>query len=234
MKENESPSYYAIIPANVRYNKKLTPRAILLYGEITALCSKHGYCWATNQYFANLYSVSKVSVSKWISELEQGGYIETHIKYKEPSNQVDKRYIRILIHPIKENFNTPIKENLKDNKDNNTSFFSNTSNSQEQSSSALFPEFDIDKKSLFKNSTVGNIIAFKQQFKDPVYSNIDLDYYFNAIADWNEIKKVKRTAKGWLATARNFMRKDNEKKKLRTLDGNQEILSQEQIDYLKM
>ena len=33
----EKPNYYAINPADVRYSKKLTPNATLLYAEITAL-----------------------------------------------------------------------------------------------------------------------------------------------------------------------------------------------------
>ena len=67
--KKDYPSYYAIIPANVRYDKKLTPNAKLLYSEITALCNKKGYCWSTNKYFAELYDVSNTSISKWISSL---------------------------------------------------------------------------------------------------------------------------------------------------------------------
>ena len=44
----EKPNYYAIIPAEIRYDKKLTPNSKLLYGEITALANKEGYCWAGN------------------------------------------------------------------------------------------------------------------------------------------------------------------------------------------
>ena len=64
----EKPSYYAIIPANVRY-ADITPNAKLLYGEITALCSKEGYCWASNNYFAELYDVDVRTIKRWVSEL---------------------------------------------------------------------------------------------------------------------------------------------------------------------
>ena len=80
----ERPNYYAIIPANIRYDADLTANAKLLYGEITALCNEKGYFWATNEYFANLYGVSKTSISKWISSLIQKEYIfsaGTHSKW---------------------------------------------------------------------------------------------------------------------------------------------------------
>jgi hypothetical protein len=42
---NEKPHYYAIIPASVRYDRR-----------IPALCNKEGYCWAENTYFANIFT----------------------------------------------------------------------------------------------------------------------------------------------------------------------------------
>ena len=131
-------SYYAIIPANIRYDDELTPNAKLLYGEITALCNEKGYCWANNEYFAKLYGVSKVSVSNWINQLVDRGYLASEMIYKEGSKEIKNRYLRIgdpikenfntpqrnLYDPIKENFNTPIKENFKDN----NTLLNNTSN----------------------------------------------------------------------------------------------------------
>ena len=90
------PSFYAIIPASVRYDDTLCPNAKLLYGEITALCNKEGRCWAGNAYFANLYGVSKVSISKWVRQLVDAGFIQSEIQYAEGSKEILNRYITLI------------------------------------------------------------------------------------------------------------------------------------------
>lgn len=93
-------SYYAVIPAIVRYDRELTGNAKLLYGEITALCNEKGYCWATNQYFADLYDVSKKTITQWIKQLEKRKYVETKLNYKENSKEVANRFIFLLPFPV--------------------------------------------------------------------------------------------------------------------------------------
>ena len=125
--EEQQRAYYAVIPATVRYDKTLPANAKLLYGEITALCNESGYCFASNQYFADLYGVSKQSVSSWISTLIAKGYLTSEIQYKEGSKEILNRYLRLFEYPIQENLNTPIQKNPKDNNKNNINNYINNS-----------------------------------------------------------------------------------------------------------
>lgn len=140
--ETVQKSYYAIIPANVRYDTELPANAKLLYGEITALCNEKGYCWAGNEYFASLYKVSKTSVSKWISKLIEQGYITSEIIYREGSKEILHRYLRIVNDPIQEKLKrstTKVKEPMKEKlKDNNT--VNNTSNNTNNNDKEVLPE----------------------------------------------------------------------------------------------
>ena len=92
MNEESKNNYYAIIPATVRYNKDLKPNEKLLYGEITALANRYGYCYAQNRYFAELYNVSIETVSRWLSHLQKLGFIKIEIRRNE-NKEIIARYI---------------------------------------------------------------------------------------------------------------------------------------------
>tara|TARA_R100001143_G_C3341483_1_gene124523 strand:- start:642 stop:1301 length:660 start_codon:yes stop_codon:yes gene_type:complete len=117
------PNYYAVIPAEVRYSKNLTPNAKLLYAEITALSQKDGSCWASNKYFSKLYDVSTVTISRWVSSLVENNFINREIVYKKGTKEIDKRYLQLCNGGINKNVNAPINKNVKDNNTsiNNTS-----------------------------------------------------------------------------------------------------------------
>ena len=89
----DKPNYYAIIPAEVRYSD-IKPSAKLLYGEITCLSNLKGYCYATNNYFALLYKVSKNTISLWVKSLNDAGFIKVQMIYK--NKQIIERRMTII------------------------------------------------------------------------------------------------------------------------------------------
>jgi hypothetical protein len=95
----EKPNYYAVIPAEVRYNKKLTPNSKLLYAEITALCNMNGKCTASTQYFCRLYEVSRASIQNWLRLLEKNDYITRDVKYRQGSKEILSRSIKLVATP---------------------------------------------------------------------------------------------------------------------------------------
>ena len=159
--EKEQPSYYAVIPANVRYDTRLTANEKLLYGEITCLSQKEGYCWASNKYFAELYDVSTRTVSKWVNHLIECGYICSELVYKENSKEVEQRKLCLSqskqsLHPIEEKFHrpieekfyTPIEEKFQDNNINNNNININISRKRDTS----LPLTDISYESSIRNN----------------------------------------------------------------------------------
>lgn len=122
----------------------------LLLVEIDSLDSEQG-CFASNEYLANFFGLSKNRISKMVSALKEKGYIKVQIYYKEGTKQIEKRIIRVnrQRHPIGENANTygykrqegigenantPIGENAKDNNTfiNNTDYITTTTDQSQE------------------------------------------------------------------------------------------------------
>ena len=118
-------SYYAIIPAYIRYNKELKFAERLMYGEITALSNKEGYCFASNRYLADLYRVSQSTISRWISHLAEIGSLHIEI-IRNDKKEIIERRIYVVDNPYVQNSTYPICKKSKDNIINNNmldSFF---------------------------------------------------------------------------------------------------------------
>lgn len=83
---------------------------------------------------------------------------------------------------------------------------------------------------LFENSRFADFQKFDAAFKTPEFADVDIAYYYHAVADWSAQKGKKM--KDWIATARNFMRSDMEKNKLHRLT-KESALSPDAIKYLQ-
>ncbi|NKC66721.1 helix-turn-helix domain-containing protein [Vagococcus fluvialis] len=190
----ESPGYYAVIPAKIRYSKNLIPNSKLLYGEITALCNEKGFCWASDSYFQKLYGVSKSTVQRWLDSLEKEGFIIREVRYKEGSKEIEKRFIRISEIPIPKKANTlyselgegysqkqdlPIPRNRRDNITSNTTI-NNTNNNIDQSPSKEADSVSLKNKfnEIWEQYPTGRkqgkdkaFKAYKRAIKDGVTEN---------------------------------------------------------------
>ena len=170
------PNYYAIIPAEVRYNKKLTPNAKLLYAEITALCNMNGKCTASTQYFCRLYEVSRSSIQNWLKLLEDIGYITRDVKYKQGSREIESRYIKLVDTPSLKNYT----DNTNININNNNITYSN-------------------RKALFKKPTLDSVKSYCIERNNNIDAEAFLDFYESK--DWkigkNKMKDLKAAVRTW-------------------------------------
>ena len=92
----DQSSLFAVIPAAVMRDKRLRANAKLLYGEITALARKGGYCWAENSHFAEVLGVSAKTVSELIGQLQKCGHIQVEVQRDDQSHVVLSRRLWII------------------------------------------------------------------------------------------------------------------------------------------
>ena len=164
---NVKNSYYAVIPATVRYDNNVVPSAKLLYGEITALCNEKGYCWATNDYFGRLYSVSKRTISTWIKSLCDAGYISTEFILDNESQKVKVRCLKVVeknfVAPTKETYGPP-RSRLREPHEENFAENNTLNNTFNISSSQIFEKSKINderikKKKVFEADSEAYLLA---------------------------------------------------------------------------
>ena len=186
----EKKSYYAIIPANVRYDETLPPNAKLLYGEITALCNAEGYCWASNKYFADLYGVSISSIKRWVKSLVDKKYITSRLIYKEGGGEIETRWLQICAEGSVKNEPTP---SVKNELDNNTSINTTSNITNEYIETPK-------KRKPFIPPTLEEVQAHCNERHNNVDAQKFYDYYTSA--EWydgkgNKVKNWKQKVITW-------------------------------------
>ena len=187
----EKPNYYAILPAEVRYSKDLTPNAKLLYAEITALCNMNGKCTASTQYFCRLYEVSRGAVQNWLKMLDDNGYINRTVIYKQGTKEIMHRYI-----------NLKDKGSINISTDNTNINITNTNLT------------DSNKKAFFKKPTLDEVKNYCILRKNNIEAEAFIDFYESK--GW-QIGKEKM--KSWKACVRTWeSRYKNKPKTMSKLD----------------
>ena len=81
----------------------------------------------------------------------------------------------------------------------------------------LFSNSDVAKLVSFTHAGVADVTALARVLPDLAAQGCDLAYYFCAVRDWSDSSNTRRTARGWLATLRNFYRGDLDKGRARKI-----------------
>ena len=83
------------IPKEIWCNKELNITERCFLTEIDSLDNDDG-CFASNNYFADFFGLSKSRCSEIINKLEEKGLIKITYDYKENSKAVEKRIIKVV------------------------------------------------------------------------------------------------------------------------------------------
>jgi hypothetical protein len=116
------------IPAEVLFNKNLSPREMILFGHLNNMAyNEYGFCWSGNKYLSRLIGVAPETVSSMISKLAKEQYLvleyETLYDGKEVRRiYINKKYPEIYDETLREAYGklkdplrkslTPLKQNL--------------------------------------------------------------------------------------------------------------------------
>lgn len=82
---------YISLPIRILKDSDLSANAKLLYGLITALSQKCGYCYATNRYLSEKLGLKADTITKLISELAKKGHINTEAIRNEKGAVCERR-----------------------------------------------------------------------------------------------------------------------------------------------
>lgn len=139
----------------------------------------------------------------------------------------EENILRVLNTSIEETLNQQL-EKLEINNSNNLNTYNKNNEiisdeireGKEPKNSTLFDDGlpAAGEKVLFRNSIYHIKENFMRKFQAEIQMNIDVEYYFHAVSDWSDAANKRRTAAGWIATARSFMRGDKDKNKLKKLE----------------
>ena len=77
--QNDDASYYAIIPGPVLNSEEIPDGAKILYGVISTLTKKEGYCYARNETLAARVKKEADTVSKLVSKLDKAGFVHVEV-----------------------------------------------------------------------------------------------------------------------------------------------------------
>ncbi|MBQ9168790.1 MAG: helix-turn-helix domain-containing protein [Oscillospiraceae bacterium] len=92
----DDASYYAIIPGPVLNSDEIPDGAKILYGVISTLTKREGYCYARNEMLAARVRKEPDTVSRLVSKLDKAGFVHVEV-IRDPET---KTVLERRIYPV--------------------------------------------------------------------------------------------------------------------------------------
>jgi len=147
---------------------------------ISSLCAEKGYCYASNEYFANLFQEHETTISRKIKKLSVKGYIT--IEYEKRGAEVKNRKIR-LANLLTDDYQSCYSTISKNAKENNISINNTSINNKE----------NIKRK--FSKPTLEEVEEYVKERKSGIDPKVFFDYY--EVNNWKDIKNWKQKLITW-------------------------------------
>lgn len=193
------------IPKEIWLSKDLSTNEKILLAEIDSLGGSSDGCFASNQYFADFFDLSKDRISRLVSGLKNKGYITVELIYKEGTCEVDKRIIKLnpysYFYQGVQNHQGGIGENTKDITNN---YNINNNNKASKKKTIKEPRH---KYGEFKNVLLSDkdIEKLKAEYGEEL-----VEKYIKKMDEWIELNG--RRYKNYYLALRQWMNKEVSKK----------------------
>ena len=193
------------IPKEIWLSKDLSTNEKVLLAEIDSLGGSSDGCFASNQYFADFFDLSKDRISRLVSGLKNKGYITVELIYKEGTCEVDKRIIKLnpysYFYQGVQNHQGGIGENTKDITNN---YNINNNNKTSKKKTTKEPRH---KYGEFKNVLLSDKDLEKLKAE---YGEDLVEKYIKKMDEWIELNG--RRYKNYYLALRQWMNKEVSKK----------------------
>ena len=75
----EFRAFWSVIPATVLDDMQLPANAKILYGVLSSLMRREGYCWPSNAQLAAAMHCSEDVIRRWLAALQHDGHIQVRV-----------------------------------------------------------------------------------------------------------------------------------------------------------
>lgn len=194
----EKQSYYIVIPTIIFEDENISSSCKILYGLISSLINKDGYCYAGNDYLASKINTTPENVSRLLKSLREREYVE--VEHISDGAIVRNRKIYIssrltkMLNTVNKNVNRTVNKNVKE--------------SNKVLNSNIYIKEKIYKKENFKKPTYEEVKAYCEERQNKIDGAYFIDHY-----ESNGWKVGKNPMKDWKATIRTWEKRNQVNKK---------------------